>query len=561
MRKGLPKPYGLVACAFLASTAYGQTPGSIDPGRIGERFEQPPAPPAPLLAASPATAATASAAPDEARFVLSSVRVEGSTVYPASTFAPLYRGWIGQSVSLSDMQRIADAITDRYAADGYPLSVAIVPQQQVTDGAVTIRVTEGYIADVKVEGQMSDRRDLILRTAENVMRSRPVRSADLERYLLLVNDLPGVSASVALRPDGGQGRVTLVLHVTQTRFDGLLAADNRGSEAIGPVQLWANVDANSLLGLDERTSILGATTSQTRELAYLAIRHEETLNTEGLRLVLSGSVSRSRPGGSLRALDALGKGEAYGVRLIAPLVRTRARSFAVGVGFDYLNATTDVHDDPYSEDRVRFVSVDGTLDTVDTALGHSRPATTRLQGALSHGLDVFDATKTGSPGLSRPGGESDFTKLNVELTRIQTLTPQLSAAVAVSAQVAGGPLLASQQFGLGGARFGRGYEPSELTGDIGAAISIEGRYAPPLDLPLVSEPQLYAFYDAGAVESKLPPAGMPKSDSLSSAGAGVRFSIADRISVQFELTKPLSRPVASSGDKDVRPLFYISTRF
>lgn len=562
MRKGLPKPYGLVACAFVAATSYAQTPGSADPGRFGERFDPPPAPTAQPVTASSPVELTGIGALDGARFLLSGVRVEGSTVYPASELAPLYSGWIGRSVSLSDMQRIAMAITAKYAADGYALSVAIVPPQQVVDGAVTIRVVEGYVSDVKIEGQISDHRDLVRRTVEKATRSRPARTTDLERYVLLVNDLPGVTADAAIRPSGkGAGAVELVLRVSQSRFDGAVSADNRGSKAIGPVQLWASVNGNSLLGFDEQTSVLGATTAEPRELAYLAVRHDETLNTEGLRLSLSASVSRSRPGGSLRALGASGRGEAYGVDLTAPLVRTRARSFALGVGFNYLNATTDLEQVRYSEDRVRLISVDGTYDSTDAVFGASRPASTRLRAEFSHGLDVLDATKSGSPGLSRTDGESDFTKLDVEITRVQALTPRLSAALDASAQVAGGPLLASQQFGLGGARFGRGYEPSELIGDNGAAIDIEGRYAPPLAIPLLSEPQLYAFYDAGSVEEKSPSPGMPKSQSLSSMGAGVRFTVADRIGVQLELAKPLTRPVASSNDKDIRPLFYISTRF
>ena len=49
--------------------------------------------------------------------------------------------------------------------------------------------------------------------------------------------------------------------------------------------------------------------------------------------------------------------------------------------------------------------------------------------------------------------------------------------------------------------------------------------------------------------------------SLASAGIGFRLTILERFSVGFELAKPLTRPIASRGNKDFRPLFSISTKF
>jgi hemolysin activation/secretion protein len=143
---------------------------------------------------------------------------------------------------------------------------------------------------------------------------------------------------------------------------------------------------------------------------------------------------------------------------------------------------------------------------------------------------------------------------------VQSFIPRVSVAFAIAGQYAFDPLLSSQQFGLGGRRFGRGYEPSELTGDSGAALSIEPRYDPPLNL-LVRQPELYAFYEVGEVWQKSPLVGQPKDASLASAGLGFRFQFGAQLFADFELAKPLTRDIASRGNKDIRPIFDISTTF
>jgi hemolysin activation/secretion protein len=205
------------------------------------------------------------------------------------------------------------------------------------------------------------------------------------------------------------------------------------------------------------------------------------------------------------------------------------------------------------------VSFDATLDTADTWLGDKRSATNLIYAQISHGLDALGASKAGAAFLSRADGGGAFTKLSGEATRVQTLLPQWSVAVSATGQFSENSLLTSQQFGLGGAEFGRGYEPSELTGDKGAGGSVELRYSPPV-LPAIA-PQLYGFYEVGIVWLNAPLSREQNGASLASAGGGVRFSLTHHLTADVELAKPLTRPIASRGNKDVRPLFAVSTGF
>lgn len=550
-----------LAMTLIGGSTLAQVPGPANPNRIGERFTPPEIPQssAPLTIPAP----NAAPPPDKAaqiRLTLRQVEFEGSTVFTAADFAPLYRPLIGKEISLLDLYQLRDAITAKYRSAGYVLSQAIIPPQQIADGVVRIQVIEGYVAHVKLEGDVRDRRGLIRRMAEKITRSRPLRVADLERYVLLIGDLPGVEVSTVLKPSADQpGASDLIVIVKRKALGGSLEADNRGSLAIGPYQFSGEVDANSLLGTDEQLALQAATTAQTRELHYLSARYGETLTDEGLRLDLSASFSRSEPEGAIAPLHPLGNDETYTIRISEPLIRSRSQTLTLGMGFSTLDAKVDLIGVPFSNDRVRPIFIDATYDFADTWFGDSRPSTTVIHGQVSHGLDVFGDTPTGSPNLSRALGRSDYTTFNFTATRLQTLTPRFTLAVSMEGQATGDPLLSSEQFGLGGAQFGRGYEPSELTGDQGLAASTELRYSPPSTSQFA--PQFYGFYDVGVVWLNKPLSGEQNGDSLASAGAGLRFTLLQHLTADFTLAKPLTRDIASRGNRDWRPLFTVSTAF
>ena len=81
-------------------------------------------------------------------FDLAGVIVDGSSIYSASELLPSYRRYLGQEFSVSDLYKISQAITARYAADGYSETTAVVPTQLIRSGVVTIRIQEGFIGNI-----------------------------------------------------------------------------------------------------------------------------------------------------------------------------------------------------------------------------------------------------------------------------------------------------------------------------------------------------------------------------------------------------------------------------
>lgn len=549
------------SCSALAvSAAQAQSvPPTVEPGRIPERFQPPPTPQSqPEIVVPAPSSKPPQLEGNVAMFTLTAVVIDGNTALPSSAFEPLYAPMLRHQVSLADVYRLRDQITAKYRAVGYILSQAIIPPQTIKNGVVRIQIVEGTINKVRIEGDDAAN-PLIRKMAQKIRESRPLNARDLERYTLLIGDLSGITVRTVLMPSDQPGSADLVIQVTHKPVSGFISADNRGSRAIGPLELSAGMSFNSLLGLNEQASVLVATASPTRELHYIDGRYVQPLGTEGLQLDLDGASSRSRPGGAIRALDALGTATILSAGLEEPLIRSRAKTLRMGLSFTYQNTRTDLLGVTFSNDRVRYLTGWLSYDVADAALGPSLPASTLFRVQLSQGLDILGARSTGSANLSRANGHSDFTLVTGEVSRVQRLGGPLSMALSASGQLAFVPLLSSQQFGLGGRRFGRGYEPSELIGDNGVAVSIEPR----LDLAAMgpARGQLYAYYDAGRVWQKDPLPGQARSESLSSIGAGIRFGIGPHVQAAFELAKPLTRDIASRGNRNVRPLFDFTVSF
>jgi hemolysin activation/secretion protein len=100
---------------------------------------------------------------------------------------------------------------------------------------------------------------------------------------------------------------------------------------------------------------------------------------------------------------------------------------------------------------------------------------------------------------SRSDGSAIFSKLEFWAHYDRSLLGPLSFQLQGEGQIASRPLLSSEEMGLGGRYFLRGYDYREYSGDKGVAGSVELRF----DLPgwggFVREAQLYGYADAGTV--------------------------------------------------------------
>lgn len=522
-----------------------QLPGSVDPGRLQQRFEPPtrPTPPPPALPTTPLEEAPSEF--ENVRFVLNDVRLRGATVYDPADLAEIWAPYLNREVSLTRLYDIANQISVRYRNDGYVLSRAIVPPQDIVGGAVEIQVVEGYIDRLLLNGDFGGRTAILQGFAEKIVASRPLRASVLERYLLLIQDLPGLAVRSIIRPSPEvPGASDLILLVGHDFTGAFVQGDNRGSRFNGAEQMQAAATLNSPFGWYETLGAQIAATPGVDETRFYSLSSSLPLGAEGLTLSLSAGRLTSRPGSTLDVLEVEGRSETYRLGLSYPFIRSRRQNLRLRAGLDLLNSRTDVLQEQISKDRIRSLRIALDYDGIDPFFGVNR-----VGAEISRGLDILGARSANAEAVSRQGGRNDYTKVTAEVSRVQFLQRGWSLQAAGRGQYAFDRLLSSEEFGFGGEAFGRGYDSSEILGAHGLAGSLELRYEPaPPDF--AQNLQLYAFYDIGAVwqRNEFP---KQRRESAASAGFGLRATIAETLTGYVELTRPLTRvPTTDRDDRE-----------
>jgi hemolysin activation/secretion protein len=253
-----------------------------------------------------------------------------------------------------------------------------------------VRVIEGSIAEIKIQGDEADRYGLYP-ILQGLLRERPSRLASVERKLLIANDTPGLRITDTGIEELGKtsGRFRLTLKVKTWRIYTTLGLDNSGSKAVGPLQGYSSTYFNSIfVGGDALGLNLSTVPDSTRDLRAARLTYDTPLGTDGIKIGASASYSEVWPNDVRRDTDTRTINESYQLRgSFAPL-QTRAATISL---FATLNVTNEEERNSFGlsySDRVRFVRV-GIDGRVDDPLGGSNYATL----VFRQGLDIWGATK------------------------------------------------------------------------------------------------------------------------------------------------------------------------
>ena len=229
--------FSLFFCGFIVFPSFAQiTPQGRDqtykqafPFGFDERFKkraQPKAQKVPVREDNPKPEFPAKLR--KVKFILQKMVIKGSTLYNKDRFSKLFKKYIRKRISLGHVYEIAQTITNMYRHDGYILSKAVVRSQQVDKGIIRIDIIEGFVGKVNVQGDVAGPRKLLNSYRKKLLNSKPLLAKDLERYLLLVDDLPGLSVKSVLTPSEVQlGANDLTLILASKKYDGSRGVDNR----------------------------------------------------------------------------------------------------------------------------------------------------------------------------------------------------------------------------------------------------------------------------------------------------------------------------------------------
>ena len=426
------------------------------------------------------------------RFVLDA-HVELDEAVMQAAIAP----YLNRLVSYEELQAAAQAVALAYRQVGWVVS-AVLPEQDISDGEVRITVTNALFGGVAMRG--GEAVGLRIQNIESYITEQqtplqPLRTDALERALLLIDDLPGLSATGVLRAGQYAGETDLLVQIEPTaRQSGELSLDNTGARSTGYQRVLANWNKFRLLTWGDQFSanlVHTFTAYQSDGSDYQRVNYSLPLGYDGLRLALGGSVFSYRLVSSeFSGLGFYGDSDAWDVELTYPLLRHQNKNLYLMARveqkhFDNQGAGTTVS--RYRTEEQSWGVRANLYD--DLGAGASSAGSLIVSSGF---LDLRDSP-TESTDATTTATNGTFTRLRYSLARDQGLGRGFSAYAAVNGQTADKNLDSSEKFYLGGSNGVRAYPASEGSGYQGFVLNLEARWKPAPDW------QLAALYDYGYV--------------------------------------------------------------
>jgi hemolysin activation/secretion protein len=392
---------------------------------------------------------------------------------------------------------------------------AYIPKQEIDGATVNIQIVEAKYGATRIEGETTRTSEgRLKRMVERQQKTAAPLNADaVDRSLLLINDLPGVSATGRLAVGVSQAETDLVLDVIDGPLvNGGLTLDNAGSRFTGEARIVANASLNSRLGIGDRADAL---LLHSEGNDYVSLAYSLPVGVAGWRVGANAShldydiITRE-----FRALDAHGASNTIGLESSYPILRSRLTNL-------YFTLSADDN---------RFENMSGGVTTTDYEV---RSATAGVYGnrydkfmgggasTASVLLTQGDVNLSGSPNqladslTTRTDGS--FRKVNMTLSRLQVINGSLSLFGSVTGQAASKNLDSSEKIYLGGSQGVRAYPEDEAGGSEGMVANLEAR------TPITQSITLTSFVDWGRVrvnkDNEI--AGAVPENSLTLKGAGV----------------------------------------
>jgi hemolysin activation/secretion protein len=467
------------------------------------------------------------------------IQVIGSTVFSEKDFQNITQKVEGKTVTISDLIAVADQITQLYLDQGYITTRAVLVEQTIENGLVEIRVVEGTIQDIKVEGNTNIKPEYI-KNRIMLGTSQPLKSSNLEDQLRLLRTDPlfkNVEAS--LRAGDKLGQSILTVRVTEApQFSANIGIDNYSPPSIGSERLGVSFDYRNLTGIGDKLSGSYYTTTKGGadifDFNYIAPINPMN-GTVQLRFSPSSNTVVQEP---FNVFNIHGESTLLEASIRQPLLRTSRTEFALSLAFAYQNGQTFTFAGPTpfgfgpdinGNSRTRVIKFGQDYISRDTKGAWA------LRSQFNLGTGWFLATNNIG---NVPDGQ--FFSWLGQIQRVQVLSKDNFLIFQTDVQLSADGLLPSQQFVIGGGQSLRGYRQNVRAGDNGVRFSLEDRMTIAKDESGNSVLQFAPFVDLGTVWNvDSNPNKLPNKTFLVGTGFGVIWQPLPNMNVRLDYATPL----------------------
>lgn len=414
------------------------------------------------------------AAEPQANFDVHEYRVLGNTVLPSIDIERVLYPELGDGKTITDVEKARQALEDRYHEAGYGTVFVDIPEQQVDQGIVRLKVTEGRIDRVKVEGAKYFSGRIIKESLPEGAEGKVPHLPELQSQLTALNSqTPDRITTPVLKPGTVPGTLQLTLDVReQLPVQAAFSLNNQYSADTSHLRGMASVGYDNLFGrLDSISLAYQFTPQRSKEVDLWLVGY--TARLPGDAGTLSASFIRSNSdvavagdGGS--DISVLGRGKIYGLHWASQPHITSSSFHQLNAGVDYKDLTESIFSEDLLLTPISYanfsIGQNSAWRSMDQQfiLGASANFGVRGVGNDTHEFEV--KRFKGSPNYFLVRADSAYTR---QLPHGTSLRVKLAGQYAVDS------IVTNEQFAIAGSAGVRGFLEAEQLGDVGWRSSVE----------------------------------------------------------------------------------------
>jgi hemolysin activation/secretion protein len=486
----------------------------------------------------------------EISFVLKNINITGAAAFKDKDLKPLYDPYLNKQVSQVEIDAVINKIKAAYARKGYLTVIVYLPEQDIKDGVLEIRVVEGKLGTLTVEGGRDFSPQLISKYI-HLKKNEILNFKVLERDLLRLNQIPDLEVKAALTAGKEPQTSDLTLKVTDGRpWHFGLTGDSQGTRLSGRYRASVYLRSSNLTGnLDALfLNALYSGNSSGEALTYTL-----PLDTYGTRLSIEIVNFESKLGKEYKVQNISGTTQIYNPFLTFELLLNEVFQVNANLGLNIKSVQKKTNGSRTADDQLRMPYFEFDLSETD-AYG----STDFTPQFIFSPPGFLGASKKNHPSGSRAGTGGFFFKYIQGFNRTQKMPWESYVSMRSQFQIPTHTLPSSEQIQVGGFNSVRGYAEGDYLADLGGFMRTDWffpMYVIPKEwklvdsaTPLRNRIETIVFADVGGGKLKKTLSGEEHEKFLAGVGGGLRLRLYKKSVVMLEWAKYVGdKPASGNG--------------
>jgi len=507
-----------------------------------------------LVAVLIAQADLAPASPAEAeaekplRFTITGYKVEGAKLVSQEDIARTVAPFIGPDKDFADIQYAIEAIEALYVERGFGSARVVLPEQELEQGSISLRIVETRIGKVTVTDNKFFSEQNVLAAVPSARPGAVPRAKQIAKELKLANENPSRQINVVLKAAENDEEVDANLVVTDSKpVTWGVSFDNTGAPETGDHRIGFSVRHANLFDRDHVGSLQYLTSPQyTGRVKVLGGSYKVPLYASGNSVEVFGGYSNvNSVVGGLQNFQ--GGGLLFSGRYNITLEKAAGFDQSVSLGVDWrdfkrIEQTNTVPPTVlFNEVVVTPISATyvalGKFDNSD--LNGSASLSVNIPGANKGTAADFAAYDNTGGGLL-PDPNYHVVRYSGGYSTV--IGDDMQFRSALVGQWSDNKLVLGEQMRLGGSTAVRGFSEGSVGGDSGTRANFEF-YSPDFGGKFSAGGNFKAraliFYDWGQTETNF----TQQKNSISGAGLGLRLGFSDQFAFRLDWAQIINADV------------------